>query len=170
MDSGMRARGLALISVAVILLILFVFYLRRAKHLPESASTTSPPAHTTAPSQGAPGMSSSAQGWRNSSDAGATRVYAHNLLLRKGPVFRVYIRWLRGKMTRTRQNINPSFDDPNSFTLNLDAGVLRANIGDISNYLNDAAGANSPLKHITLSGNGNPVASRIDRHHRGSSR
>jgi hypothetical protein len=153
----MRARGLVLISVAVILLILFAFYLQRAKHAPESASTTSSPSHGTAPSQGAAATSSAGQGLRHSSDAGATRVYAHNLLLRKGPVFRVYIRWLRGKMTRSRQNINPSFDDPDSFTLNLDAGVLRANIGDISNYLNDAAGANSPLKHITLSGNGNQI-------------
>src|SRR5689334_19322069 len=47
--------------------------------------------------------------------AGPTRVYAHNLMLRRGPHFRVYVRWLRGEMAPTRRGANPSFDDPESF-------------------------------------------------------
>jgi hypothetical protein len=60
-------------------------------------------------------------------------------------------------MIRTRRNVNPSFDDPESFFLDVKTGVLRANIGDISNFLNAGAIANSPLKNITLSGDGDQV-------------
>jgi hypothetical protein len=73
-------------------------------------------------------------------------------MLRKGPSFRIYVRWLRGELVRTRRNINPSFDDPDSFFINIKTGVIRANIGDISNYLNASGMANSPLKNVILSG------------------
>ena len=86
-----------------------------------------------------------------------TNVYAHNLLLRKGPSFRVYVRWLRGQMARARRDVNPSFDDPDSFFLEIKTGVLRANIGDISNYLNESGLVNTPLKNVTLSGDGDQI-------------
>jgi hypothetical protein len=86
-----------------------------------------------------------------------TGVSAHNLLLRKGPNFRFYVRWLRGQMTRTKRGVNPSFDDPDSFALDVQAGVLRANIGDIANFLNTGGMGASPLKNIQLSGDGDQV-------------
>ena len=88
---------------------------------------------------------------------GSTAVKAHNLLLRKGPDFRVYVRWLRGQMVRTRREVAPSFDDPESFFLDVKSGIIRANIGDIGNFLNANGGTHSPLKNITLSGDGNQV-------------
>ncbi|HEY3938475.1 MAG TPA: hypothetical protein VGL97_13655 [Bryobacteraceae bacterium] len=91
------------------------------------------------------------------SSGSATEVYAHNLMLRKGPDFRVYVRWLRGQMTRAHQNVNPSFDDPDSFFLDIKTGVLRANVGDLSHYLNTSGVANSALSNISLSGNGDQV-------------
>ena len=90
----------------------------------------------------------------DSSGAGATEVYAHNLMLRKGPSFRVYVRWLRGQLVRTKRNEVPSFDDSDSFYLNIDDGVLRANIGDLGNYLNSGGLGASPLKNLTLWGDG----------------
>ncbi len=92
-----------------------------------------------------------------SSDSAPTNIYAHNLMLRKGPSFRVYVRWLQGQMARSRRNVDPSFDDPESFYLNIKTGVLRANIGDIGNYLNAGGLGNAPLKNVTLSGNGNQI-------------
>jgi hypothetical protein len=97
---------------------------------------------------------------RNSSESAPTTVYAHNLMLRKGPNFRIYVRWLRGQMIRTHPNVNPSFDDPESFLLDVKTGVIRANIGDISNFLNASAVAHSPVKDITLSGDGTQVKLR----------
>jgi hypothetical protein len=93
----------------------------------------------------------------SSSESAPTSVYAHNLKLRKGANFRVYVRWLRGQMVRTRHNINPSFDDPESFVLDVKTGVIRANIGDISIFLNTIGGMTSRLKNITLSGDGDQI-------------
>jgi hypothetical protein len=83
-----------------------------------------------------------------------TNVSAHNLLLRKGPQFRIYIRWLRGEMVRTRTNIAPSFDNPDSFVLLIRKGVIHVNLGDIGNFLKTT---NFPLKNILVRGQGNQV-------------
>ena len=83
-------------------------------------------------------------------DQSPTAIYAHNLILRKGPQFRVYVRWIRGQMRRTRPGVNPSFDDPESFVLQIEKGVIRANLGDIANYLNASAPANAPLKNVSV--------------------
>jgi hypothetical protein len=78
-------------------------------------------------------------------------------MLRKGPDFRIYVRWLRGQMVRTRRDSNPTFDDPDSFFLNIKTGVIRANIGDIGNFLNAGGVANSPLRNITLLADGDQI-------------
>jgi hypothetical protein len=91
---------------------------------------------------------------------GPTNVYAHNLKLEKGPDFRVYVSWLRGQMVRTRRDDDPSFDDPESFNLVIANGVLRANIGDIAHFLNTNSPPNSPLRNITLSGDGDQITLR----------
>lgn len=83
----------------------------------------------------------------------ATSIHAHNLLLRKGPQFRVYVRWFDGQLAGTRSDINPSFDRPESFALDIRTGVIRANIGDIGKYLNSAL-VDSPLKNVTLLADG----------------
>ena len=90
-------------------------------------------------------------------DLSPTLVYAHNLLLRKGPNFRIYIRWIRGQMVRTRRQVNPSFDDPESFVLQIQKGVIHANIGDISNYLNASSPPNAPLKNISIQPEGDQL-------------
>jgi hypothetical protein len=87
-----------------------------------------------------------------------TRIYAHNLMLRKGPDFRIYVRWLNGEMRRTSTSVNPSFDDPESFVLEVQRGIIHANIGDISHYLNTGEIAGSPLTNITLAGDGNQIS------------
>jgi hypothetical protein len=148
----MHARFVFLISALVLSLMLLVWHFQPTKHAAKlSASTTPSPGGATS------GTLSAKDGSHMLSESAPTTVYAHNLMLRKGPNFRVYVRWLRGQMIRTRRNVNPSFDDPESFFLDVKTGVLRANIGDISNFLNAGAIANSPLKNITLSGDGDQV-------------
>jgi hypothetical protein len=87
-----------------------------------------------------------------------TRIYAHNLMLRKGPDFRIYVRWLNGEMRRTKKSVNPSFDEPESFILEVQRGIIHANIGDISHYLNTGAVSGSPLTNISLTGSGNQIS------------
>ena len=90
------------------------------------------------------------------SQSASTTIYAHNLMLRKGPDFRIYVRWLRGNMVRTHRDVNPTFDDPESFFLDIKTGVIRANIGDIGNFLN-ANVSSSPLRKITLLADGDKI-------------
>ncbi len=89
-------------------------------------------------------------------DDGATTVYAHNLLLRKGPDFRIYVRWIRGKMLRTRKDDEPSLDDPESFVFLIEEGVIHANLGDIGTFAN-ANMPRSPLKKIVVAGEGDQL-------------
>jgi len=63
------------------------------------------------------------------------------------------VRWLDGGLRRTRADVNPSFDRPDSFNLYVQSGVVRANIGDIGYYLNNAL-TDSPLKNVTLLADG----------------
>jgi hypothetical protein len=100
---------------------------------------------------------SSAEPGSTSVDTSAINVRAHNLLLRKGPSFRVYVRWLKGQMQRAHPNVEPSFDDPESFFLFIENGVLRANIGDIANYLNAEGLKNAPLRNVALKGDGDQI-------------
>jgi hypothetical protein len=88
--------------------------------------------------------------------SGATDIYAHNLRLHQGPDFRVYIRWLRGQLVPARVGATASFDDPESFYLNVSNGVISVNLGDIGNYLNDRSGS-APLRDISLTGNGDQI-------------
>jgi hypothetical protein len=143
-------RGLRLALLAVFVLtscyLIWYFSFRRSTAVPQEAL----PGNAKAAPATAPSSSAAA-------NLAPTNVYAHNLLLRKGPSFRVYVRWLRGQMARAHRNVNPSFDDPDSFFLDVQAGVIRANVGDLANFLNSGMVANSPLKNITLSGDGNQV-------------
>jgi hypothetical protein len=90
-------------------------------------------------------------------DESPTAVYAHNLLLRKGSLFRVYISWVRGVMMPTNPGAHPSFDDPNSFIFVIDKGVIHANLGDIGNYLNSAVPSKFPLKGMVVTGDDDQV-------------
>jgi hypothetical protein len=60
-------------------------------------------------------------------------------------------------MVRTRRDMNPTFDDPDSFFLEIKTGVIRANIGDIGNFLNAGGVADSPLRNITLLADGENI-------------
>jgi hypothetical protein len=135
----MRARLAVLVSVCILLLVVsVVWHLRSTRR----ASQPAAPAST--------GTSPSGATIAATPESAPTAVYVHNLMLRKGPDFRIYVPWLRGNMVRTRRDVNPTFDDPESFFLEIKTGVIRANIGDIGNFLNVGSVADSPLKNITL--------------------
>jgi hypothetical protein len=98
-----------------------------------------------------------ASGTSFAGDLAPTLVYAHNIQLRKGPNFRVYIAWISGQMLRTKGNGNPSFDDPESFILQIEKGVIHANIGDIGKYLNSTSAKDAPLKNIDIQPDGDLI-------------
>lgn len=82
-----------------------------------------------------------------------TALYAHNLLLQQAPHFRVYVRWIRGQMLRTRPDQNPSFDVPASFVLQVEKGVVAVKLNDLADFLNSGSAGKMPLSKITLQNN-----------------
>ena len=137
----MRTR-FAVFAAIVVFLLLLGWRFWPAKHAAAVSPSVAQPVKDSAPA---------------ASDLVPTAIYAHNLMLRKGPDFRIYVRWLRGQMVRTRTDVNPSFDEPESFVLDIKTGVIRANMGDLTNFLNASAIPGSPLKNISLTGNGDQV-------------
>ena len=63
-------------------------------------------------------------------------------------------------MIRTRQDVNPSFDDPETFVLRIDKGVIHANIGDVSAFLNANAPKDAPLTKISIVPDGEKIKLR----------
>jgi hypothetical protein len=55
------------------------------------------------------------------------------------------------------RDVNPSFDDPESFYLEIKSGIIRANIGDIGNFLNGGGVAGSPLSNISVLADGDGI-------------
>ena len=144
----MRLRFVISICLLAVTLALLAWFFTRRGHSATSSVSTIPAVSDS---------SAAVEKTSASADRGPTKVYAHNLMLRRGPDFRVYVRWLRGQMVRTRPDDDPSFDDPESFNLVITNGVLRANIGDITHFLNSSGVPNSPLKNISLSGDGDQI-------------
>ncbi len=89
--------------------------------------------------------------------ASLTTVWAHNIRLRKGPVFRIYINWMRGQMLPTSSTLVPSLDEANSFQLFIEKGVIHVNLADFGKYLNSTSPATFPLKNIKVSAAGSQV-------------
>ncbi len=139
-----RAGAIAIVGAGVLLCLCWLLWHSRSK---ASAPASPVAVH----------RSVSATGAASVDDLAPTVVYAHNLMLRKGSDFRIYVPWLRGLMVRTHPQVTPSFDDPESFVLEIQKGVIHANIGDISNYLNASAPASAPLKNISIQPEGNQL-------------
>jgi hypothetical protein len=47
-------------------------------------------------------------------------------------------------------------DDPESYYIDVETGVIHTNVGDLANFLNEGI-SNSPLKNVKLSGDGDQL-------------
>ena len=83
-----------------------------------------------------------------------TSMLMHNVILTEKPGFALRVRWLRGSMHPTRSGVIPSFDEPSSFAVDIDAGVVATTLDEISGLLNDGMLAGSPLEKVSLSAQG----------------
>jgi hypothetical protein len=143
--AALRPRYLVAAGVLALGILWLIWLVWPAQH--QSGLPTNP-SSSIAPSSPAPSTPD---------DRSPTTVYAHNILLHKGPEFRIYIRWIRGQMLRAQPNITPSFDDPDSFLFLIQKGVINANLGDIGNFLNANVPPKFSLKNVTIRGEGDQV-------------
>lgn len=147
---GMGQKKWLLGGVAMALLLLCAFAMGRVTTPAPSMKVALVPAPTMLPT---------------ASNAAPIKVYAHNLLLRKGEHFRIYVRWIRGELLRTHAAVNPSFSEPQSFVLQIDKGILSVQLKDLADFLNSGTGTGSSLKNITLQGEGDTLALHGVLHH-----
>jgi hypothetical protein len=98
-------------------------------------------------------------------DTHPTTVAAHNLLLRKGPNFRLYVRWIQGQLVRTRRTVDPTFDDPDSFLLYIQKGQISIALKDLAGFLNaGATGGVGALSHVSVIKHGDQIELRGTAH------
>jgi hypothetical protein len=86
-----------------------------------------------------------------------TKVLMHNVMLTEKPGFHLRVRWLRGEMQPTHRGEIASFDDPNSFTVNVEAGVIASSFSEISGLLNGGLLSGMPLQNVALAPAGQQI-------------
>ena len=86
--------------------------------------------------------------------AAQTKVLMHNVNLYERPGLQLHVRWLRGEIHPTREGAVSSFDEPSSFVLNIQSGIIATNLSDISGILNGGLLRGSPLEKVSLSADG----------------
>jgi hypothetical protein len=82
-----------------------------------------------------------------------TEVVMHSVILNERPGLQLRVRWLRGQVHPTRTGVVPSFDEPSSFILNIQSGVIATSLSDISGILNQGLLKGSPLGNVSLVSN-----------------
>jgi hypothetical protein len=70
------------------------------------------------------------------------------VLLRKGPILKVQISWLRGYMQPTRPNVPVSLDDVSSFNIEAQGGQVSATLDELGSIVNQAGIAGTGLSDL----------------------
>lgn len=83
-----------------------------------------------------------------------TKVLMHNVILDERPGLQLRVRWLRGEIHPTQKGVVSSFDDPGSFVLDIQSGIIATSLSDISGILNGSLLQGSPLEKVSLAADG----------------
>ncbi len=142
----------------VLLLPLLVFGLLLSCSTPRREATSGPSQGNVATDMKSGTSAASppaSQTFQNTVPAGPeTKVLMHNVILNERPGLQLRVRWLRGEMHPTRPGIVASFDEPNSFVLAVEAGVVATSLADISGLLNGGLLQGLPLENVSLAAEG----------------
>jgi hypothetical protein len=79
-----------------------------------------------------------------------TEILAHDVILREGPDLQLKVRWMRGTLARAHPGVTPSLDDPRSFTIAIQDGVVAASLPDLAGLLNSSFLQGTSLKAVKL--------------------
>lgn len=78
------------------------------------------------------------------------KILMHNVILNERPGFQLRVRWLRGQMRPIPPDVIPSFDEPTSFVLDIQDGVIATSLKQISALLNSSLLKDTPLQKVSL--------------------
>ena len=89
-----------------------------------------------------------------------TKVEMRNVILREDGGVSLRVQRLRGRLYPTRLHETPSFDDRTSFFVQIDAGVVSANLPELAKLLNKEGLTGSALRNVSLRSEGNRLKVR----------
>ncbi|MGA8029853.1 MAG: hypothetical protein WB992_22140 [Bryobacteraceae bacterium] len=125
------------------------------------ACGSKPSKHTPAPTQKVATAKDPANSLTTPTSASASQGYteliAHNVILRENSSLKISVKWLRGRMYRTRPDVVPSLDKLDSFYVEVENGRLESNLADVSALLNSGALKGSPLTNVRLAPQGRQI-------------
>ncbi len=82
---------------------------------------------------------------------GYTDLAVHDVIFQTSAAAKLKVKWLQARMYPTKQNVNPSFDEPDSFRLEVQEGLLGMALSDMESLVNSGALKGSSLKNVKLS-------------------
>jgi hypothetical protein len=88
-----------------------------------------------------------------------TQVAVHHVIFHENSGLHLKTEWMRGRLFPSRPGVIPSLDDPNSFKVEVIAGVTRISISDLSRALFAGISRQSKLSNLRMSPHG---AKRIE--------
>ena len=144
---------MALARRVILLLLLSAFLLScHSKPQPQPAASPQPSTQTAAPAKSAlePSAVASAAG----AGAEETKILMHNVILNEPPGLQLRVRWVRGEMSPTQHGVVPSFDEPNSFVIDIQDGVVALKLADVATALNTGMLEGSSLQKVSLAAQG----------------
>jgi hypothetical protein len=88
-----------------------------------------------------------------------TRVEMVNVVIHLDPQLKLHIRRLYGKFLPTKKGTPPSFDDKNSYILDIDSAVIAVSAASMAYAMNAYvfAGPNAPLRNLRLTTEGGQI-------------
>jgi hypothetical protein len=83
-----------------------------------------------------------------------TDIILHDVQLQESAGVTLNVHWLRGRMYPAQAGVIPSLDNPRSFTLDVQDGVISVSLPDVAKLLNTRVLKGSPLSNIKLAAEG----------------
>ncbi len=138
----------------VFLLVLLPFLLVGCRSKTQPQPVASPQASQTPATSSEKTVEPSPVSTRAVAASDETTVLMHNVILYEPTGLMLRVRWLRGKMFPTQRGVIPSFDDPHSFVLDIQNGVIALNLADVATVLNKGMLKGSSLQNVSLAAQG----------------
>jgi len=148
-----RSNYVVLAAHCVLLSCLLSSCTKSSPKVPAKASPGNP-TQSQATTSGVPPALEPTGARRPASAGNQTEVLMHNVILNERPGLQLRVRWLRGQMHPTHSGTIPSFDDPKSFVLDIQDGVVATRLSQIGALLNSGVLKDSPLQHVSLAAQG----------------
>lgn len=86
-----------------------------------------------------------------------TDIFLHDVQLQESAGITLTVSWMRGRMYATDKGVTPSLDNPQSFTLEVQDGLISVSLPDVAKLLNTRVLKGSSLSSVKLTPQGDQL-------------